>query len=312
MRSDGFHVLVTGCGGQLGSELMGLRWPGAFRVTGTTRSELDITDPQQVSAAFDAGGYDLVVNAAAYTAVDRAEAEQDLAFAVNQRGAANIVQACARHEAALIQISTDYVFDGTKPAPYVESDPITALGVYGKSKAAGEAEVRGALRRHLVLRTAWVFGAQGNNFVKTMIKLLEERDELRVVADQQGSPTAARDLASAIIALADRIAGSRMRGADMPWGTYHCTNSGDATWYDIAREIAALAPPRPGRRTRVDPITTAEYPTAAQRPANSRLDCRKIEQSFGIRLRHWRQALEAVVQEIGDPQARPQAPEALS
>ncbi len=304
MALEGLKVLVTGAGGQLGSELMQLPWPETFQVEGKTRAELNIADPAASETAIRDGGYDLVVNAAAYTAVDRAESDSQAAEAANRLGPANLAQSCCRAGAALIHISTDYVFDGTKAAPYNEDDPVAPLGAYGRGKAAGENEVRRALARHVILRTAWVYGAHGGNFVKTVLRLIGERDEVRIVADQHGSPTSARDLGRAIVGIAERIAQDRERRSATPWGTYHCANAGEASWHDLAAEIAVMAAPWTGRAPRVVPIATSDYPTPAKRPANSRFDCGKLERSFGIRLRPWREALPEVLEDLRPARAR--------
>lgn len=288
------RILVTGAAGQLGRALMALDWPAGVSLEGRTRVELDISNRASVDAAF-AVPYDLVINAAAFTAVDRAESEAEQAFAINDTGVRNLADACARSGAAMIHVSTDYVFDGEKAEPYVEEDPVAPLGVYGRSKATGEAALRETLPRHVILRTAWVYDAQGPNFVKTMLRLGAERDLLRVVADQQGTPTAAGDLAAAIGTVAQSILAG---GTEAAWGTYHCTNSGETNWHAFACEIFERAAPWLGRRPRVEAITTAEYPTPARRPANSRLDNGKLERSFGLRLRPWPEALDDTLAEI--------------
>jgi dTDP-4-dehydrorhamnose reductase len=279
-------VLILGCHGQIGSEVLRARWAAGFAVLGLARPELDIADRAATLAAVAASGAELVVNAAAYTAVDRAEAETALAFRVNRDGAANVAAACAATGAALIHVSTDYVFDGRQRTPYREDDPIAPLGAYGKSKAAGEAAIRGALDRHIILRTAWVYGCTGQNFVKTMLRLGRERDELRVVADQLGSPTSAADVAQAIAQIA-----ARLGATSGPWETYHYTGAGEVSWHGFAEAIFDLAFPYTGRRPRVTAIATGDYPTAAPRPAYSVLDCSKIAARFGIQPIPWRDSL---------------------
>ncbi|HXP30520.1 MAG TPA: dTDP-4-dehydrorhamnose reductase [Stellaceae bacterium] len=284
-------VLVLGSHGQIGSEVLRARWAAGVALHGLARAELDIGDRAATLATVAASGAELVVNAAAYTAVDRAEAETAVAFRVNRDGAANVAAACAATGAALIHVSTDYVFDGKQRTPYREDDSIAPLGAYGKSKAAGEAAIRGALDRQIILRTAWVYGRTGQNFVKTMLRLGGERDELRVVADQLGSPTSAADIALAIAQIAAGL------GDGGPWGTYHYTGAGEVTWHGFAEAVFDLAFPYTGRRPRVTAITTADYPTAAPRPAYSVLDCSKIAARFGIRPLPWRDSLARMLSE---------------
>jgi dTDP-4-dehydrorhamnose reductase len=233
-----------------------------------------------------------VINAAAYTAVDRAETDWKTAYAVNRDGAENVAWAAARHGVPVVQLSTDYVFDGSKPAPYVEDDPVAPLGVYGASKAAGEHAVRVAHDRHIILRTSWVFGTQGYNFVKTMLQLAEKREEIGVIDDQWGCPTPAAELARSVAHLCYQL------GPDT-WGTYHFCGAGRTTWFGFARDIfdqreriTGAAPPR------LRPLVAADYPTSARRPANSELNCSRFAAVFGIAARPWRGGLEAVLKEL--------------
>lgn len=283
---------VTGANGQVGWEFMRRAEKFGVAAVGTERAELDITDERAVSARIEKGGFDVVVNAAAYTAVDKAESEPDRAYAVNRDGPAHLAAACARANIPLIHISTDYVFDGTRQGLYVEDDPINPINVYGASKAAGEQAVREHLDRHLILRTSWVYGAHGHNFVKTMLRLAKERDELRVVADQWGCPTAAGDIAEAILSLIERPIGERQ------WGTYHYCGEGATTWQGFAEAIIAASLRQGGRHVPVRPITTADYPTPAKRPANSILDCAKLRTTFGLAPRAWKEALQDVIGEL--------------
>jgi dTDP-4-dehydrorhamnose reductase len=286
-------LLVLGAGGQVGHELCRLAWPAGYRVAGFDRAGLDITEREAVAAAVARERPDIVVNAAAYTAVDRAESEPAAAWAGNCTGPANIAAACAEAGIPLIHLSTDYVFDGTKRSPYREDDPVAPLGVYGQSKEAGDRAVREALPEHVILRTAWVYGAHGHNFVKTMLRVAAERPVLRVVADQTGSPTCAADIAAAIAAVVRQLA-----SGNQGWGTYHFAGGGAVSWHGFAETIFEFAAPWRGPPPRVEPITTADYPTPARRPANSVLDCTKINETFGIAPRPWREALTDVIREI--------------
>ncbi len=293
------RILVTGANGQLGSELM--RRASRFDVTaeGLSSQQLDITDARAVRQAVLGSGATVVVNAAAYTAVDKAESEEARAFAVNRDGTANLAAACAEADIPFIHVSTDYVFDGTKDTAYTEADPVNPAGVYGASKEAGEQALRATWPRHIILRTAWVYSVFGNNFVKTMLRLARERDSLRVVADQRGCPTAAGDIAEAILSIVQRI----KDGTDIEWGTYHYCGAGGTTWHGFAETIVQLAAPALGRTIPVVPITTADYPTPAKRPANSVLDCSKIQDRLGIQPRPWRESLQEVMTELlGTPE----------
>lgn len=286
-------LLVTGGDGQVGFELRRAVLPAGWNLIAVDRAALDITRRDAVLAAVARERPDLVVNTAAYTAVDKAESEPEAAFAANAAAPGQIAEACRAAGVPLIQFSTDYVFDGTKPGPYVEDDPVDPLGVYGKSKEAGERAVRAVLAEHVILRTAWVYGAHGRNFVKTMLRLAGELPELRVVADQRGCPTAAADLAAAVIAIARRIA-----AGDGRWGTFHLTGAGATTWHGFAEAVIALAAPHTGKAPPVMAIATVDYPTPARRPANSVLDCRRIEAAYGVTPRSWREALAEVVAEL--------------
>ena len=286
-------VLLLGAGGQVGRELCRHFWPADTSLVAFDRSGLDITRREVVFATIARERPEIVINAAAYTAVDRAESEPDAAWAANCAGPAHIAAACRNSGIPLIHISTDYVFDGAKSDPYQEDDPVNPLGVYGGSKEAGERAVREALHEHVILRTAWVYSAHGHNFVKTMLRLAGERPVLRVVADQTGSPTGAADLAGAIALIV-----GRMQDGDAAWGTYHFAGAGSVTWHGFAEAIFELAARWRSPPPRVEPITTADYPTPARRPANSVLDCSRIATAFGIEPRPWRAALAEVIEEL--------------
>jgi dTDP-4-dehydrorhamnose reductase len=286
-------ILVFGAGGQIGREVCRAAWPARHAILALDRTAVDITKSAAVSAMLDREKPDLAINLAAYTAVDRAESEPEAAWAVNCAGAAHIAAACDGSATPLIHLSTDYVFDGCKTEPYREEDAVGPLGVYGHSKEAGERAVRSAVARHVILRTAWVFGAYGANFVKTMLRLAAERPVLRVVADQRGCPTAAADIAAALMVIAERIE----RG-EAKWGTYHFVGAGAASWHGFAEAIFDLAAPQLAARPQVEPISTDQYPTPARRPMNSVLDCQKIKGAFGIAPPPWRTALAAVIREL--------------
>jgi dTDP-4-dehydrorhamnose reductase len=254
---------------------------------------LDLTARAQIDTAVRAIGPNVIVNAAAYTNVDKAESEPEAAFALNRDGPAGLAEAAAAINAALVHVSTDYVFDGTSLRAYRETDARSPLGVYGASKAAGEDAVLAAHPRAIIVRASWVFSPHRANFVKTMLRLGETRDELGVVADQQGRPTSATDLAGACLALAVRSHASDANAA----GVFHFANAEDTTWADFAAAIFDGARERGRKPVRVKPITTADYPTPAKRPANSRLDTAKI-QALGVAPRPWRAALSDVLDEL--------------
>lgn len=232
----------------------------------------------------------IVINAAAYTAVDRAEAEPERAGLLNCEAPRAMASACSTIGAALIHLSTDYVFDGSNPNAYREEDPVGPLSVYGRSKADGETAVRASIQQHVILRTSWVFAAHGNNFVRTMLRLGDERPEIRVVDDQFGSPTAACDIASAIASIVAAI-----RAKKGVWGTFHFTSAQSTTWYGFAKAILVAS----RQRAKLVPITTADYKTPARRPLNSVLDCGRILRDYGIPQPLWQESLARVLTELG-------------
>jgi dTDP-4-dehydrorhamnose reductase len=286
-------ILVFGGDGQLGQELARVAARRQVALTALTCAQTDISDRTAVIAALTEHRPSLVVNAAAYTMVDRAETETSEALHANADGPAVLATACAGAEVPLLHISTDYVFDGTKARAYLECDPVNPINAYGRSKAVGEAAVRRAQPRHVILRTSWLYGEFGQNFLKTMVRLAQEREELRVVGDQRGSPTSTRDLADAILRIAPRLAA----GEDV-WETYHFTGSGVTTWHGFASCIVAAQAPLTGRKPRVTAITTAEFPTPARRPANSELDCGRFERTFGFRARPWAEEAVEITQAV--------------
>ena len=254
---------------------------------------LEITQENQVHQTIDSCKPNLVINCAAYTGVDRAESEKDRAFAVNRDGAGFLAKACAKYRIPVIHISTDYIFDGKNRRPYLEDDPVNPLNIYGLSKWEGEQAIRSCLEEHIIIRTSWLFGASGQNFVKTILRLAKEREEIQVVADQEGCPTWTGDLSHALTRLAGEIFTNKKC---VPWGTYHFCGKGNTTWYDFANCIIEEGKKRtPLRTTRVMPIRTSDYPSPAKRPTWSVLDCSKIKRIFGICQRLWREGLLKVL-----------------
>nr|WP_210269866.1 dTDP-4-dehydrorhamnose reductase [Hyphomicrobium methylovorum] len=236
-----------------------------------------------------------IVNAAAYTGVDKAESEPEVARAINATGAGFIAAAAAELGVPVIQISTDYVFDGSKPAPYVETDGVAPLGVYGQSKWLGEEAVRAASRNHAILRTSWIYGPAGTNFLRTMLRLARTHDQISVIDDQVGAPTFAADIGDAIIEVARQLVSN---DANDLRGTFHLASSGATTWARFAEAIFELSAEMNGPTARVKRITTSEYPTAARRPANSRLDTSKLERCYGIEMPAWRDGLARCMQQL--------------
>ena len=291
------NVLIFGANGQLGFELRRAAWPAGTTLICHDIDTCDITDERALLVAFQNASPTVVVNAAAYTAVDKAETNRDAAFAVNTFAPGKMAEFASHAHVPLIHVSTDYVFDGTKVGAYREDDAVHPLGVYGETKEAGERAVREHLNEYIILRTAWVYGSHGQNFVKTMLRFGKEREEMRVVADQHGCPTAATDLASAIVHVTSVVTESRKA----PWGTYHFAGSEPTTWHGFADEIFEHQKRREGRRPALTAITTADYPTPARRPANSVLDCEKYTATFGVKPRPWREALAEVIAELYRP-----------
>ena len=279
-------ILVFGATGQVARELRRLAPEAMF----VSRAEADFTDPAACAARVNENRARAVINAAAYTAVDQAEKEQPLATVINGMAPAAMARAAAERGLPFVQISTDYVFDGSGAAPWKPGDATGPLGAYGRSKLEGEEGVRGAGGTHAILRTSWVFSAHGANFVKTMLRLGAERDHLRIVADQVGGPTPAADIARAVQVIADRLIVDPSLA-----GTYHFSGKPDVSWAGFASEIFARA----GLDCRIEEIATRDWPTPAARPLNSRLDCSTIESAFGIARPDWRTGLDQVLQELG-------------
>jgi dTDP-4-dehydrorhamnose reductase len=287
-------LMILGGQGQVGAALAALAARRGITAAVLGRAACDIADAQQVARAVK--GAALVVSCAAYTAVDRAESEAEAAYRVNAAGAEHVAAACAAADMPLIQLSTDYVFGGETDRPWREDDPPLPLSVYGRSKLAGEVAVRARLARHVILRTSWVFSTRGHNFVRTVLRLAQTQRELRIVDDQIGGPTAAADVAEAVLT----IAAAALRPGFDGWGTYHFSGTPAVSWCGLARAIVAAT----GGTVPVEPIATRDYPTPARRPAMSVLDCTRIAAVFGIAQPDWRPALRQVVGELAGPASR--------
>lgn len=279
------RVLVTGKNGQLATALAEAATADAgIDVVAMGRETLNICDASSVQRAVGEVAPDIIISAAAYTAVDKAETEQQQAFAANEAGPRFLAAAAAKLDIPIIHISTDYVFDGSKSGPYVEDDAVAPAGVYGASKLAGEIAVAEANPKHLIFRTAWVYSATGHNFVKTMLHLASDRDQLNVVDDQRGNPSYAPHLAAAILDVVRKILGDP---SFQSWGVYHLAGTGTTTWCGLAREVFRCSEAAGGPQAEVGPITTSDYPTPAKRPANSQLDCSKAKDTFDVELPEW-------------------------
>lgn len=279
------NVLVTGANGQLGQAiqaLAGFHTSLSFCFAGS--KEADITDKQSLNMIFKRLKPRYCINAAAYTAVDKAESEQERAFAINAEGARNIAEVCKEYNTVLIHISTDFVFDGTKGKPYAEDDLTNPGSVYGRTKRDGEVAIQNILEQHYIIRTSWLYSQYGNNFMKTMLRLAAGRESLSVVNDQTGTPTNANDLAEAIIQV--------ILSEKQEYGIYHYSNEGETTWYVFAKKIFEIN----NIAIELQPVTTADYPTPAKRPAYSVLDKGKIKNTFGITIPKWDESLIAQVQ----------------
>ncbi len=286
-------ILLTGVNGQVGHALQRALSEQNVHYISLDRTQLDLSDTDAIRRAVQAFKPDLIINPAAYTAVDKAESEPELAYAINAAAPQVLAQEAEKIGARLIHFSTDYVYSGTKSAPYVEEDPTQPLSVYGKSKLAGEDAIRAVGAPHLIFRTSWVYGAYGKNFMKTILRLAAERDELRIVADQFGAPTSSSSIADAVLA-AMGLWNNELAG------TYHLVNAGKTSWHGFATaivqeynrmQLARNLPLLKVNPANIQAITTQEYPTPAVRPANSCLDCSKLARDFSVTLADWREAL---------------------
>ena len=287
-------VLVTGGSGQVGGALVALPPEAGFRFVALGRDELDLLRPESFAEVLASRPWAAIINAAAYTAVDKAETDVEEAWRINALAPACLARLAALAGIPLVHVSTDYVFSGASARPYVEDDPVAPLGVYGASKEAGEQGVRTGGGRAVIVRTSWVVSPWRANFIKTMLRLGGERDVLRVVADQQGAPTSAADLAFALAIMVRAL----VNDPSAPTGTFHFSNAGATTWADFAAEIFALSAARGGPSARVEPITTADYPTPARRPAYSLLSTRRIQQLYGVSPRPWQAAISDIIDEL--------------
>lgn len=290
------RILVAGGQGQVGSTLATLGAEKGMDLVALGRSELDITNAASITAAFDKHKPGLFINAAAYTAVDKAESEPDLAYAINETATALLADACAAASIPMLHISTDYVFDGSKEGLYTETDPVNPLAVYAKSKEAGESALRERVERHIILRTSWVFGVQGNNFVKTMVRLAKDRDRLTVVADQFGGPSSARGIASVLLTIAAQYESAGV----VEWGTYHYCQKPYVSWHQFAQAIVERATEMGlvDHPVKVTPIPSSEFPTPVTRPANSRLDTAALNVAFDLVDSDWTVDVDSVIASI--------------
>jgi dTDP-4-dehydrorhamnose reductase len=284
--------MIVGARGQLGRELVDETRRRHLATIAVGRDELDITQGEAVRRLVHEVAPRAIINAAAYTAVDKAESEAEAAHAINALGPEHMACAAAELDIPLVHVSTDYVFDGQKSGAYTEDDPVAPLGVYGSSKEEGERRVRAAHAKHIILRTSWVYGAYGNNFLKTMLRLSRERDELRVVADQRGCPTATIDITRALLAAESALDG------DAKWGIYHFAGTGVTTWHGFAREIVGAAAGAGGHPVPVIAIATKDYPTPAKRPANSELDSTRFATAFGYKSPPWQERTRQVLETL--------------
>ncbi|PCH62016.1 MAG: dTDP-4-dehydrorhamnose reductase [Gammaproteobacteria bacterium] len=288
------RILITGAKGQVGRELVLVAQQQEISYFACDHSQLDITDSVAVDELLRTQDIDVVINAAAYTAVDVAEQDVDAAYRVNRDGVENLALACRSYDVPLIHISTDFVFDGKQSEAYNETDSTDPLSIYGKSKLIGEEMLVQSWEKHIILRTSWVYSVHGSNFVKTMLRLMQERDQLQVVNDQWGCPTSARSIAKALIDIARSVV---EKGASN-WGVYHFSAKGRTNWYEFAKEILAQANQYSILNVSIQPITSQEWLCAAERPRNSELSCDKIAVNFGIQRVRWQSELPQVIADL--------------
>jgi dTDP-4-dehydrorhamnose reductase len=294
-------LLLTGSKGQLGQEVQKAGINAGLEIVSMDLPEIDITDYEKLDRIFSELKPSIVINGAAYTAVDLAETQKNICYAANVDGPANLTRLCGKNNVRLIHISTDYVFDGNGNIPYRENDPVSPVNVYGHSKAEGEKAVLKGPGEHIIIRTSWLYGRFGNNFVKTMLHLGAEKKSIRVVNDQYGCPTCAYDLAEVIIVIAQRLLEDKPTNS----GIYHYCGNGITTWYEFAMAIFQIAGELGlSNVPLVIPIATSQFPTAAKRPLYTALDCSAIKKSFGVKLKPWKQSLQKTIHQIIDSQGR--------
>jgi dTDP-4-dehydrorhamnose reductase len=287
LTQDMTDILVTGGTGQIGGSVVRMAIKSGFRVHAPSRLSLDLGQPSSIVDSLKNSAYRAVINCAAYTAVDRAEGDIETAVRINAEGPAILARETDRLGIPLIHVSTDYVFDGSKASPYLEHDLVNPIGVYGRTKEAGEAAVRSGNPKHAIIRTAWVVSAGPANFLDTMFRLAADRDEVGVVNDQRGCPSAAEDIASALLHVTANL-GDRA-------GTWHFVNDGEATWHDLASHIFSRMARNGWRVPKLNAISTSQYPTVAKRPVNSRLDTSAFRRDFAMKPRPWRDAVDAII-----------------
>jgi dTDP-4-dehydrorhamnose reductase len=295
-------LLLVGGSGQVGEEFRALELPKDVEVVAPSRGELDLEDPLAIARTIAGQPWSAVINAAAYTDVDRAESNEPVAFAVNAEAPSQLAAETGRRGIPLIHISTDYVFDGQKGTPYIEQDEVAPLNVYGRSKLAGERCVRAANPQHVILRTSWVYSPFRKNFVRTILRLAAERERLTIVADQRGCPTAARDIARTCFDIAIRCAS---KPQVTRYGIYHFAGAGEASWFEFASAIVEMAGHRLSRSPEIMPIHTSEYPTPAVRARDTRLHCTAVVREFGVELKPWRQSLADTINRLLSDKAVP-------
>lgn len=284
-------LLCIGRSGQVATALRERSNVRGVRLFNAGRPDTDLLDIASCKTAIERHQPEIVINAAAYTHVDKAESDLDAAMALNGEAPGNLARLCREMGLPLIHISTDYVFDGSLDRPYLETDPTGPVSAYGISKLAGEQAVRAELTEHIIMRTSWVYSPFGSNFVATMLRLAKERGGAGVVDDQLGTPTSALDIADAILEIADHL-------ADGMYGTYQFTNAGSCTWADFASLVFSIYDERNGSQTELKRITTADFPTPAERPKNSRLSTNKLSEAFGIEPRNWQEAVAETVERL--------------